>query len=346
MKILILSHQFYPDIGGIEVNSEVLSNAFHDFGHQVRLLTWTVAKGTRTFPFPIIRNPSRLTLIKEHLWADVVFENNLCLRMAWPRVFIKRPSVIALNTWVSRVNGKIGWQDRLKFQWMKHSSAVIAVSDAVKIKCWQEATVIGNPYRSELFKMDTAEKERAADFVFMGRLVSDKGADLAIEAFRKFITSRQEAGQPLHETHLTIVGEGPEAEKLKNLAKKAGLEDLIHFPGVLRGKDLVDCLNRHKFMLVPSIWQEPFGNVALEGMACGLIPIVSNGGGLPDAVGDAGLIFESGNADSLASLMGHIYEDKTEQIRINNKAKSHLANHEPQIVAAKYLNVFKTAIRS
>jgi glycosyltransferase involved in cell wall biosynthesis len=344
MKILVLSHQFYPDIGGIEVNSEVLSMAFHDFGHQVRLLTWTKEQGSRTFPFEVIRNPGRFQLLKEHLWADVVFENNLCLRLAWPRVFIKRPSVIALNTWVSRVNGAIGWQDRLKNKWMKHSSAVIAVSDAVRSKCWKQAIVIGNPYRSELFKIQNGAKERCSDFVFMGRLVSDKGADLAIKAFQKFIMLRQANVRSLHDTYLTIVGEGPEAEKLKKLAKDTGLEDFVHFPGVLRGKDLVDCLNRHRFLLVPSIWQEPFGNVALEGMACGLIPIVSSGGGLPDAVGDAGLIFESGNVDSLAALMNRIYENTTEQSRIYKEAKNHLANHEPQIVAAKYLNVFQTAI--
>lgn len=34
MKILFLSHKFYPDIGGIEVNSEILATAFHKAGHE------------------------------------------------------------------------------------------------------------------------------------------------------------------------------------------------------------------------------------------------------------------------------------------------------------------------
>jgi glycosyltransferase involved in cell wall biosynthesis len=346
MKILVLTHHFYPDIGGIEVNSEVLSRAFHEYGHQVRLVTWTKEKGSVTFPFAVIRNPDRFALIREHSWADIVFENNVCLRLSWPRIFIKRPSVVALRTWISRVDGQIGWQDRTKFLWLKHSSAVIAVSNAIKTKCWEPAVVIGNPYRSDLFKIHTSAKKRCSDFVFMGRLVSDKGADLAIKAFRKFVTLRQQTELSLPETSLTIIGGGPEELSLKNLVEDVKLQDMVHFQGVLNGQELVDCLNCHRFLLVPSIWQEPFGNVALEGMACGLIPIVSSGGGLPDAVGDAGLIFESGNVDSLAMLMHRIYSNVGEQNRIFKLAKGHLANHHPQTVAAKYLKVFKSAIRS
>ena len=51
---------------------------------------------------------------------------------------------------------------------------------------------------------------------------------------------------------------------------------------------MVEELNRHEIMVVPSRWNELFGVVALEGMACGCAMLVSDGGGLPDAVGYAG----------------------------------------------------------
>ncbi|MCE7066133.1 glycosyltransferase family 4 protein [Dyadobacter sp. CY326] len=346
MKILVLSHRFYPDVGGIEVNSEVLSEAFHQYGHEVQLVTWTKERGDKKFPFQILRNPDAFTLLKANKWADVVFENNVCLRLSWPRLFIKRPSVIALNNWINRVDGNIAWQDKLKYRWLKQCSAVIAVSNAVKNKCFDKAIVIGNPYRSDLFKVENTVKNRCSDFVFLGRLVSDKGADLAIHAFRKLIDIRQNAGKPLYDTYLTIIGEGPELAPLKKLVKDTELEDSVHFQGVLKGQYLVNCLNRHRFLLVPSIWEEPFGNVALEGMACGLIPIVSNGGGLPEAVGEAGLIFQSGDVDSLASMMESIYENVGKQSQIYKKIKTHLANHSAEVVAAKYLNVFQTAMQS
>jgi hypothetical protein len=45
MKILFTSHRFYPDIGGIEVNSEILESYFSSQGHKVRLVTQSVGEG-------------------------------------------------------------------------------------------------------------------------------------------------------------------------------------------------------------------------------------------------------------------------------------------------------------
>lgn len=288
MKILFLTHKFYPDIGGIEVNSEILAREFHKAGHDIKLITWTKNSGEKKFPFIIVRNPGIGTLLREHRWADVVFENNPSLRLAWPSYFFNKPSVIALRTWINRVNGKIGWQDKLKALWLKKASAVIAVSDAIRKKCWPSAIVIGNPYRNELFRI-VPGVEKTNDFVFLGRLVSDKGADIALRALSKLI----EISKKESEFSLTIIGNGPELSTLKNMVITLNLQNNVQFKGSLTGKDLVNCLNSHNIILVPSIWEEPFGNVALEGMACGCIPIVSDRGGLTDAIGKAGLSFRS-----------------------------------------------------
>ncbi|MDA0664278.1 MAG: glycosyltransferase, partial [Proteobacteria bacterium] len=49
-------------------------------------------------------------------------------------------------------------------------------------------------------------------------------------------------------------------------------------------------LARSRVLLVPSVFQEPFGTIAAEAMLNGIPPVVSNRGGLPDTVGDAGVI--------------------------------------------------------
>jgi len=43
--------------------------------------------------------------------------------------------------------------------------------------------------------------------------------------------------------------------------------------------------SRIKILLVPSIWPEPFGRVAVEALSAGVVPIVADRGGLPEAVG-------------------------------------------------------------
>jgi glycosyltransferase involved in cell wall biosynthesis len=337
MKILFITHKFHPDIGGIEVNSEILALAFHHAGHEVRMITWTGSEGDKTFPFTIIRQPGTATLFKEHKNADVVFENNPSLRLSWPAVFYNKPIVVALRTWINRIENGLAWQDKLKLLWLKRASAVIAVSDAVRKRCWPQATVIGNPYRESLFKIQP-DATRTRDFVFMGRLVPDKGADVALNALHR-LSARSELGQ----LNLTIIGNGPEQESLQSLVETLKLTKQVKFTGALRGEELVTCLNQHRYLLVPSTWEEPFGNVALEGMACGCLPIVSDGGGLPDAVGKAGLVVVRGSVEALVTGIQSLLTNAALENKLRGAAEDHLAGHHPQVVSNKYLQVVEAA---
>lgn len=339
LKILVLSHRFYPDIGGIEANSEILATGFSQADHEVRLLTWTKSTGDRAFPFQIIRNPSVLRRIKELYWADVVFENNPCFRLAWPGILFKKPTVIALNTWVP-VQKNL--QGRLKRRWLKRAKQIIAVSHAVRRRSWLGAVVIRNPYNVAEFVRDTAIS-KTKDFVFLGRLVSDKGAALAVEALHILVEKDRSKNIALS---LTVIGDGPERQHLQAMVSDLGLDAQVQFTGSLRGPELANQLNQHRYILVPSVWEEPFGNVVLEGLACGCLPIASNGGGLPDAVGKAGLLFPRGDVAALASCMQTAVEDKTAHKHLHEAAPQHLANHHPDNVTRQYLAVLQQAVKN
>ncbi len=350
MKILFLSHNFFPYIGGIEANSDILSRAFFKAGHEVRVLTWTKDSDKNIFPFPIIRNPSLLQLLREHQWANMVFENNPCLRLSWPNLFFKHLSIIALNTWVSRidgeigVHGKIGVQDRLKHIWFKRANKVIAVSDAVRRHSFPPAIVIGNPYQADIFKVNLQIAKTCA-FVFLGRLVPNKGADQAIKAIQQLILMDKKEKFLPFEPHLTIIGDGPEKSKLEQLAVDLEIQDYIHFTGPLREENLALNLNKHRYILVPSLWEEPFGNVVLEGMACGCLPIVSNGGGLPDAIGNAGISFSRGDVKALVSCICNLLANPKLEQQLRNAAADHLAKHHPDVVSQSYLDIVEDAVK-
>lgn len=344
MRILFLSHNFYPDIGGIEINSDILAQAFTEAGHQVHLLTWSKDPSNKVFSYKVIRNPSKRRLFVEHAWADLVFENNPCLRLAWPSIFFRRYSVIVLNTWITRINGKIGFQDRLKLLWLKRADKVIAVSEAIRKRCWPTATVIANPYRSEQFRIIEGIN-KTIDFVFLGRLVSDKGADHAVKAIKSLLSSATNLDLINRKPLLTIIGNGPEYNNLKQLIAELNLEAYVDLIGSLSGEDLAVCLNRHRFLLVPSLWEEPFGNVVLEAMACGCLPIVSDGGGLPDAIGDAGLKFRRGDINSLVDTIIEILNNPDLEQKLKKQSEGHLILHKPEVVASKYIEVIESAIR-
>ena len=333
LKILFFSHKFYPDVGGIESNSEILANCFSKAGHEICLVTWSEDTACKFFPYKIIRNPGKKQLFQVHKWADVIFENNPCLRLSWPNLYFNKPSVIALNTWISRVDGKKGIQDKLKLIFLKRASNIIAVSNALRVKCWPAAIVIGNPYKEEIFKI-IPTINRTNHFVFLGRLVSDKGANLAIEAMVYFPNYG-----------LTIIGDGPELENLKKLAEKLDLKKRIGFTGSLSGEELVQNLNKHHYILVPSVWEEPFGNVVLEGMACGCLPIVSKSGGLPDAVGKAGVTFKNGSVNNLVEVINEVITDTAYELQLRSYASDHLLAHRSQIIANRYLKIIEEAAK-
>jgi len=167
--------------------------------------------------------------------------------------------------------------------------------------------------------------------------VSDKGADLIIKALYELAPANPGLT-------LRIIGEGPEKEKLQSMAAELGVEKNIQFTGALRGEQLVEALNECRFIVVPSRWQEPFGIVALEGMACGCIPVVSNGGGLPDAVGEAGVIFERDNVASLVQAIRSVLLNPGEEQRLKQAAPEHLASFRSEEVSKKYLAVFRQSL--
>ena len=335
MKILIFSYRFHPDVGGIESISKMLADYFFQKGHQVRLITKTKDIASPEFSFKVIRNPGLLQTIREVKWADIIFENNPCFSLSYPNFLIRKPSVITLQTWLESLSGKYDLRQRSKHFLLKSASEVIACSEAIKTT-FADAIVIPNPYNEKLFKIHPGIK-KTKDFVFLGRLVSDKGADIAIKALQKIVS-----GYPL--TSLTIIGDGEEMPALKSLTDNLKLQPNICFKGILQGEELVSCLNEHRYIIVPSIWKEPFGIVALEGLACGCVPIIANGGGLPEAAGNAGLVFERKNVDALAACMQQVMRPPIQIYNLSTSVQEHLHAHGISVIGEKYLAVFKKVL--
>lgn len=334
MKILLFSYYFHPDIGGIESISKMLAGYFTNVGHEVHILTKTKSKGQVNFPFEVIRNPSFLIVLKELRWADIVFENNPCFSMSYPNFLMRKPSVISLQTWLETLQGEYDTRQKLKHRLLKNAKKVVACSQAIS-KSFNDAVVIPNPYNGKLFRVKK-EIEKTKDFIFLGRLVSDKGADMAIKALHQVLQD--------FDTNITIVGDGDEMPALKKLVQQLGLQYQVRFAGSLQGEELVDCLNEHRFLVAPSVWKEPFGIVALEGLACGCIPIVSDGGGLPEAAGGNGMVFKRGNVDELAACMMKALQTTHENILDNPGVKQHLHAHTIPVIAEKYLQLFQSVL--
>jgi len=339
MKILILSHKFSPSTGGIEVMSEELASYLLASGHEIHVLTWTnETENDKQFKYKIIRNPGLFSIVQEHYWADIIFENNPNLRLSWPALFYHKPHLIVLHIQICRNDRSIGFQDKLKFKWLKLADKVLAVSDSLKEQTFRTAEVIHNFYRDNQFKVLNNTRE-INSFVFLGRLVSVKGVDLAIKTIAKLIKFKPE----FSDVKLTIIGDGPMMQDLKTLVTDLELKENVFFLGILKNNLLVQELNKHNYMLVPSS-QEPFGLVALEGMACGCLPVVSNIDGLPEAVGNAGYIVNKRSVQDFYDAIVYLKENPAFENELRAKSKAHLEMHTKEFVCSKYKNVIEALI--
>jgi glycosyltransferase involved in cell wall biosynthesis len=335
LKILLSSFSFHPSIGGLEAVSFILAREFVRAGHEVTVITQT-PEGTEAndFPFVVIRRPSPRILYRLVENTDVVFHSNISLQSAWPLICLHKPWVIVHHGYIPRRGFQrfIGEIKRFVLQWAKG----IAISEAVAADFDLPSVVIRNPYDAETFH-EISGVQRNKELVFVGRFVSDKGLPVLLRA----LANLSERGLRLG---LTVVGDGPEGAAWRLLSGELGLAAQVNFIGVKKGRELAEVLNAHKVLVVPSIFNEPFGVVALEGMACGCMVVGSEGGGLKEAIGPGGLTFPNGDVEAFAvCLEKALYDEKT-IAGCRSAVPAHLALHQPGPVAGRYLEVFSNAL--
>jgi glycosyltransferase involved in cell wall biosynthesis len=196
--------------------------------------------------------------------------------------------------------------------------------------------VIFNPYEDSDFSCFRSTP-KDSDLVFMGRLVDNKGVDLLLQSVARL---RESGLYP----SLTIIGDGPERANLEVMCKNLGLDIQVRFLGVLSGALRGQEVARHKIMVVPSRWPEPFGVVALEGIASGCAVVGSADGGLCDAIGPCGLLFPNGDVESLCAALTRLLGEDSLRKQLTDAGPTHLVNFQPSIIAGKYIDEFERII--
>lgn len=337
MKILIYSPSFYPNVGGLETIIANLAHEFITLGHEIKLVSQTPAKDSKQFSFEVIRQPNKKQLLELTKWCEVYFQGCVSLKGIWSLFFVHRPFVITHQTWYRRNDGSEGWQDYLK-KFISRFAINISVSHSIAEALSTSSTVIPNSYREDIF-YEMPEICRDRELVFLGRLVSDKGVNLLIDALNQLksmgLTPR-----------LTIVGSGEEEDKLRQQIIDYELDSQITFVGVKLEQELAKLLNSHQIMVIPSLWDEPFGIVALEGIACGCVIVGSERGGLKDAIGSCGVTFPNGDVQALTQVLFNLLHNPAQLSIYRANSPDHLLRHQKSAIATAYLEVMQSAIQS
>lgn len=119
--------------------------------------------------------------------------------------------------------------------------------------------------------------------IFAGRLVPQKGIDVAIEALAHLVG---ETG--IRHIRLDIIGAGQDnyVRQLQNMVIALDLEDRVQFVGKLEPQQLHERYAEYDVLLFTSRWAEPFGVTILEAMARGLPVIATNRGAASQIISD------------------------------------------------------------
>jgi glycogen synthase len=328
VRILVYSNTYHPAIGGQETVAKLLVSALVRRGHQVSVLCECagpdIVEDVAVFRSPPLRK--RLNLVRS---CDRQIIVGASLKGALPSLLLRSQPIIWHQTWLPA--SEPVYTAALR-RLLLRLSLNVAPSQALANRVSRRTVVINNAYDSGVFESGENGVPRH-DLLFVGRLVSDKGVTLLLDALAEL---RRRNLTP----SLSIVGAGPEADPLRDRVNSLGLNDRVRFLGSKSGLELAAVYQTHKILVVPSVWAEPFGIVALEGMACGCIVIGSNAGGLPEAIGSCGLTFKPLDPIDLANQIELVLSDRLGPREFETAAQSHLARHTPDAIARRFEQLF------
>lgn len=162
--------------------------------------------------------------------------------------------------------------------------------------------VLGGAVDPGLFFTPRTVEKIPGRLVYFGRLVSEKGIGVLLEA----ITRQHSAAG------LALAGEGPLRAGLEARLAQWTHPCRVELLGHLPQARLRDVLSRAEAVVVPSTWAEPLGLVVLEAFACGVPVIASAVGGIPEMIadGETGLLVPGGDAGALAAAIDRLLGDR------------------------------------
>ena len=385
MRICMVTWEFPPRIvGGIARHCYGLSRALAKKGHEVHLITldfpgaplYEEVDGVKVYRTKVeLGHPDfivwtlifnhfmekRVALISREVDFDVIHVHDWLTAPAGisSKHYLNRPLISTMHsTEVGRAQGLHTPDSYLidGFEWWLtyESKRIIVASYSMKREIEdhfrlppEKIDVIPNAVDVEQYQRNVDREAIRARYMiggherlvlFVGRLVPQKGVEHMIRAVPMVLKEHPEA-------IFLIVGEGWSKSYLESLTRSLGCESRVRFLGFLPDRDLVELTISADVLVVPSSY-EPFGIVALEGMAAGVPVVASNTGGLSEIIEHdrTGVLVYPGDPRSIAWGINRVLSDKEYSKYLIQNAKRRIAEiYSWDVVAEKTLKVYEAA---
>lgn len=217
----------------------------------------------------------------------------------------------------------------------KREVPIITVHNGIDIKRFVEA----KPIERSRIKLSNE------DFIvfFSGRLTKEKGILELIQAIKIIKTI----------PHLKLIIAGASFygkdtsvhPYLKELIKESeDIKDQVIFTGFIDYNEMPSFLKIANIIVVPSMWEEPFGLTVLEAMAAGVPLIATRSGGIPEVCEGAAVLIDRDNiVKQLADAIVHLYENPRDAELLKEKAQMRSWNFDKDSFSERYLQAIRNS---
>lgn len=193
------------------------------------------------------------------------------------------------------------------------------------------------PLYDEIRQRRQAREDDHFRVAFVGRLVSQKNVSCLLQAFENVHASVPGA-------RLCIVGDGPERAELEAQAATLGIADCVEFAG--EQADVSEWLAAADVFVNCSV-REGLSNAIMEAMFSGLPVVASNVGGNSELVehGESGLLFPSGDFETLAAVLVELAGDPEQRARLGESGRVRSRrSHDPQRMASEMERIYERCL--
>lgn len=176
------------------------------------------------------------------------------------------------------------------------------------------------------------------------RIITTASSDQPLKGLSVLLQATAALRSQFPELKLIVIGKLKEDGDTEKELGKLQLQDIVEFKSSISTQELVEEYAKANLAIVPSLY-EGFGLPAAEALACGVPLICSDGGALPEVVGDAAYLVKAGNVEQLKQAIEKLFRDKQQCDLLSQKGREHsLQQLSWNKVAEKMVSCYRRVI--
>lgn len=166
------------------------------------------------------------------------------------------------------------------------------------------------------------------------RLMTTASSDQPLKGLRFLLEALAQLLPRYPELELLVIGKPKPGGDTEQLVERLGIGRHVRFVKGIPTDELVQYYNQATLAIAPSLY-EGFGLPAGEAMACGTPVVSSDGGALPEVVGNAGVIVPAGNSQALAAAIAGLLDNPEKRAQLGAAGRRRIVESFSWEVAAR-----------